>query len=418
MIKRIVAIAFIFISTSVAWVILGGTLAIRTSEQQSASRQSVGELWGGEQVQTAPIVERRETQMQRVVRESGGLEQVESTETTAWVPIPVSGTEVRTRFRLDHRRKGLLWFATYAVDFAGRYAVRNASDEPVALRIRFSLPSGSRMLDDFRFRVNGVDLDLPVQDARVTRELSLEPGEEAEFDVGYRTQGVGTWRYELGESTTEVRDFRLAMTTDFQDVDFPAGTLSPTDKRRSAAGWDMEWTYARLLASADLGIEMPRKLNPGPWVSRVTFFAPVSLFLFFFALFVLTIVRGVRLHPMHYFFLAAGFFSFHLLLAYLVDHVSVGIAIIIASVVSVGLVTSYMHRVVDRRFAYVDVASAQLLYLVGFAYTFFLEGYTGLTVTVLSILTLFVVMQVTGRLDWEEIFGRSTAIPASPLERS
>ena len=158
---------------------------------------------------------------------------------------------------------------------------------------------------------------------------------------------------------------------------------------------------------------LPNKLNPGPWVSRVTFFAPVSLFLFFFLLFLLSMMRGVRLHPMHYFFLGASFFAFHLLLAYLVDHVSVHAAVAICSVVSVGLVVSYMRLVTGARFALVEVGVAQLIYLVGFAYTFFLEGYTGLTITALCIVTLFGVMQLTGRVDWEHLFQR----PDAPVRR-
>jgi len=35
----------------------------------------------------------------------------------------------------------------------------------------------------------------------------------------------------------------------------------------------------------------------------------------------LSALRGIDLHPMNYFFLAAAFFAFHLLLAYLCDHV-------------------------------------------------------------------------------------------------
>ncbi|MEM6325770.1 MAG: hypothetical protein AAF791_01495, partial [Bacteroidota bacterium] len=50
-----------------------------------------------------------------------------------------------------------------------------------------------------------------------------------------------------------------------------------------------------------------------------------------------------------------------------------------------------------------------LVYLVGFASTFFLEGFTGLSVTLLSIATLFVVMQATGRVDWEALLARPEA---------
>jgi hypothetical protein len=41
---------------------------------------------------------------------------------------------------------------------------------------------------------------------------------------------------------------------------------------------------------------------------------------------------------MNYFFLAAAFFSFHLLLAYLVDHISIHMAFAVCSAVSVFLV--------------------------------------------------------------------------------
>ena len=109
---------------------------------------------------------------------------------------------------------------------------------------------------------------------------------------------------------------------------------------------------------------------------------------------------------MHYFFLGAAFFAFHLLLAYLVDHVDVGAAMAAASVVSLALVVSYVRLVAGLRFALVEVGGAQLVYLVGFASTFFLEGFTGLSVTLLSIATLFVVMQATGRVDWDTLLAR------------
>ncbi|MDT5271577.1 MAG: hypothetical protein QOH49_3763, partial [Acidobacteriota bacterium] len=39
-----------------------------------------------------------------------------------------------------------------------------------------------------------------------------------------------------------------------------------------------------------------------------------------------------------------------------------------------------------------------------FSYAFFFKGFTGLAVTIGSILTLFVVMQITGRVRWAEKF--------------
>jgi hypothetical protein len=68
----------------------------------------------------------------------------------------------------------------------------------------------------------------------------------------------------------------------------------------------------------------------------------------------------------------------------------------------IALVVSYLRLVVDLRFAVVDAGLTQLIYLVLFSYAFFFEGFTGLAVTIGAILMLFVVMQMTGRIRWEE----------------
>ena len=115
-------------------------------------------------------------------------------------------------------------------------------------------------------------------------------------------------------------------------------------------------------------------------------------------------MRGIELHPMNYFFLAASFFAFHLLLAYLVDHISIHAAFAICSAVSVLLVVSYLRLVVGVRFATREAAVAQFIYLVAFSYAFFLKGFTGLAITIGSILTLFVVMQATAKIRWQERF--------------
>ena len=55
-------------------------------------------------------------------------------------------------------------------------------------------------------------------------------------------------------------------------------------------------------------------------------------------------------------------------------------------------------------FAAFEAGSAQLVYLVLFSYAFFFKGFTGLAITIGAIITLFVVMQVTGRVKWSEKF--------------
>lgn len=196
------------------------------------------------------------------------------------------------------------------------------------------------------------------------------------------------------------------MHTDFAAIDFPPDSMSPTSRTRDGDAWTLTWKYNHLLTGIDLGMILPARLNPGPWVGKVVAAAPISLFLFFFLLFIFSIVRGLDLHPMHYFFIGAAFFSFHLLLAYLVDHLIIHYAFVLSSAVSIVLVISYMRLVLGTRLAFVEIGLGQFVYLVLFSYTFFFPGYTGLAVTLLCIATLFAVMQFTGRIDWSAVFNK------------
>jgi hypothetical protein len=59
-----------------------------------------------------------------------------------------------------------------------------------------------------------------------------------------------------------------------------------------------------------------------------------------------------------------------------------------------------------------EAAGAQIVYLILFSYAFFFEGYTGLAITVVAILTLFVAMQATARVNWTAVF-ESGRVPAT-----
>jgi inner membrane protein involved in colicin E2 resistance len=229
--------------------------------------------------------------------------------------------------------------------------------------------------------------------------------------VAYHSQGLDSWRYHLGDGIAQARDFQLVMTTNFRDIDFADDTLSPTSKTLVPGGWELAWQYSNLVSGFQIGMTMPQKVQPGPLAGEISYAAPVSLFFFFFLMFIVTTLRDIEMHPLNYFFLATAFFSFHLLLAYLVDHISIHAAMVISSAVSVGLVVSYLRLVVGMRFAALEAGTAQLIYLVLFSYAFFWKGFTGLAITIIAILTLFVVMQATGRIRWSERFAARARTP-------
>ncbi len=418
MFKRIAAIVLIFFGCTLAWAILGSTVLFRTNVGDKEIKEKVRLLWGEEHRQPAPRITYT---VQRAVRETTTecnpdcVEKNKTVMVDEAVSVPLESSDIDVDLRYEPRRKGLFWYSTYQVGFKADYRFKNATAETRSFNVQFQFPSAEAQYDDFSCAGKDGEIDYTNQQGFISFDVDLEPGRTFPFSVSYSSRGIDSWRYFLDSSgsvmygnvsgqVSEVKNFTLRMTTDFDAIDFPTGSMSPGSKERTAGGWKVTWTYRKLISGLNIGMAMPGKLNPGPLSSRITFFAPVSLLFFFFLLFIITVMRKVDLHPMHFFFLGASFFAFHLLFAYLVDHVSVHAAFAASAITSIVLVISYIRIVAGWRFALVETGVLQLLYLVIFSYTHFFKGYTGLIVTVFSILTLFVIMQFTAKVRWSEVF--------------
>jgi hypothetical protein len=292
------------------------------------------------------------------------------------------------------------------VDFDATYSLANNGAAARLFEIALPFPAKQAVFDDLRFEVEGKAWSEPPTPGgdRISGRIRLEPGERITLKAGYRSQGLDRWTYGFGPGIAEVRGFRLSMRTNFGDIDFPDDGMSPGGKQRADGGWLLTWDFKRLVTGASITMLMPQKLQPGPLASQIAAFAPVSLFFFIVVLLTIGVVRGIDVHPMHFFFLAAAFFAFHLLFAYLADQVAIHAAFVIAAGVSLALTTTYLRPVFGGRFALLAAGTAQLVYLVLFSYAFFIKGMTGLAITIGAVATLFVLMQVTARIDWNRIF--------------
>ncbi|NLO73370.1 MAG: cell envelope integrity protein CreD [candidate division WS1 bacterium] len=425
---QIAGLVFVYILISLAWAILGSSVTVRTENSFKELREQVAGLWGSPMKQRAPDLQVQET----VSYTDGKGNRQTRTESTALVP---DSSDVKVSLQSDARRKGLLWYRTYAVEFDATYTVSHSATRKPVLVTTFHFPSSEALYDEFLFSVNGeratVGAQAPLVPSgssdkskpsepglpagKLTKTFSLPPGKTATIKVHYKSRGLDSWAYEFGPGVTEVRHFKLAATTDFQRVDFPARSISPSEKRLAGTGWELIWQFKDLITGFQVGVEAPQELNPGTLVSRISFFAPVGL-LFFIAVLVIVGLRwGKSLHPMHYLFVGGGFFSFHLLMAYLADHLDLKLTFLICALVSVALVVSYLIRAAGASFALKVAAPAQLVYLILFSYTFFFTGYTGLSLTVGAIVTLAILMQVTAKVDWERLQPvRSAPAPPPP----
>ncbi|HTA37880.1 MAG TPA: inner membrane CreD family protein [Candidatus Acidoferrales bacterium] len=397
MLKRLIAIAVIFCGASIAWLILGQTILARTNESDSTQTEKLTAQWGSAQTQTAPDV------FARIAVDTYNADKKRVERSYEDVAVPFLSTKIDVDLGLEQRRKGLLWYNLYAVKFVSHYRIRNATNSS-RLSLHFPFPSADGSYTNFACRIGG----LPIDDATALSgnrvSFSLDPGRETTIDVSYMSRGMESWQYRFGDGVQSLSNFSLAMTTDFSAIDFPPKTLLPVSEARYGNGWRLVWNYTSLVTGNGIGMAFPIPLQPGPLAQRITFWAPIALLFYLFVMLVVTTLRKVDLHPVNYFFLACAFFAFHLLFAYLVDRIPIEVAFAICSVVSMALTITYLRLVVGWQFAAVESGIAQFLYLVLFSYALFNEGWAGLAITCGAIVTLFAMMQLTGRVSWRERF--------------
>ena len=390
---RLVSITAILLVATLAWSILAQILDTRTRQADTEQQTDLGTLWGPDETQTAPSFtavdgNRAET-------------------------LSILGSTIDADVKLEQRQKGLLWHNTYHVAFSGDYRIHDP-DAKVQVGLDFPFPASNAIYDDVRVLVDGRPVAYATANNAVTAVIPVRQGEDATVTIAYGSQGTGKWAYQFGSGINSVKDFTLSMTTDFDAIDFPPQSLAPTDETRLPDGWRLTWRYQDLVAGWGIGVVMPQPLQPGPVAERISAWAPLSLLFYFFVMLVLCTTRRIELHPMHYFFLAAAFFAFHLLFAYTVDRIPLGWAFALCSAVSMFLTISYLRVVVGLRFAAVEAGLAQLFYLVLFSLALFNEGYSGLAITIGCIITLYVTMQMTAKIDWARAFASSPkgAVPS------
>ena len=390
-IKRISATVFFYLIACAGWFMLGTTTQLRSTNMSSRLGSEVRVLWGAPLVQCAP----------EFVVQIPGTEQTRN--------IMPSASAIDTDIALEYRKKGLIWYPTYRCRFGGTYTLTNEEEVAQKVLLHFAFPVPGGTYDGFSFSMDDEKLVVPVDTEEGIREIiELPPGISRDIRITYATRGLHDWRYRIDPGTGRVQNLKLTVTTDFLNIDYPEDSLSPSEAQPSEKGMTITWEAEDLITGQALGVVVPAKLNPGPLSSRITFFAPVCLLFFFVLLATVNIVWKVNIHPMHYLFTAAGFFAFHLLFAYLLDHINVHAAFALAAVTSVVMVTMYLAAALGKHFPWKIVATGQLFYLVLFSYSFFLKGMTGLTVTVGAVLTLGVLMKVTAGTDWEKVFAKKT----------
>ena len=395
---RLLLLLAIFVFATLGWWLLGVTIGFRTESIGGRASSAVNGLWGPPLAQAHP---------RAVYHDASGA-----------VELLPAASKVSAEIAFKPRQRGFTRHSAYEVAFTGDYEFTNPAQVTQKLRLELPLPGDHVRLENFRFEVTGSDT--PVQAApapesgQMSASVEVGPGKTVRLQTGYRARGLDQWRYTF-PNAARIQNFVLALHTDFADIDFPPDAGSPTRDLVQSGDqrWTVLWEYPDVIAARAIGLVTPQLLNPGPVAMRIAFWAPLSLAIFFLVLIITDVLHKVGLHPMNYLLIAAGFFAFPLLFAYLVDVVNVHFAFLLAASASLLLVSGYLRHVAGGALFRVALPT-QLFYCVLFSYSFFLKGHTGLTLTLGGVVTLGLIMRFTAQVNWEEVLAAWRPQKAEP----
>ncbi len=261
---RLFAIFAIFAVTSIAWLVLGGVMSSRSSTQNGELRAKVADLWGQPQAQAGPALSFEWSAPREVVRTetTNGVErQVRERALQAMTQdVSVASTRIDVDLHLDQRLKGLVWYSLYDVGFRGAWSYVHTIKESGTLRVRFRFPDPQGVYDAFTFAIDGKPQELHPKDGLLDAAVPVAPGQRVEIAIAYKSRGLDEWRYVPDPGVASLKDFRLTMTTDFADIDFPSSTLSPSMRERSGDGYRLEWRFEQVVTGHSIGMATPKRV--------------------------------------------------------------------------------------------------------------------------------------------------------------
>ena len=152
--KRIAAIGFIFFCTAIAWAILASTIFYRTYSSDSQLRGKVAWSWGAPQEQAPPTATYVEGSRRQVPTVENGKETLRTIDDRRHIALTLQKSRVDAALHADYRRKGLLWYSTYQVQFAGVYEFVNPDDQLRDVTFTLHLPAEQAIYDDMVFMLS------------------------------------------------------------------------------------------------------------------------------------------------------------------------------------------------------------------------------------------------------------------------
>lgn len=393
-------IAIFGIVFSIIALAIGFRVSERHSKSYSRNLKSVQEIWGGQIVQESPSFSYPVMREEQYVEEKSG--QTRFRLRLVNDAMGFESHDILLKINRNIRTRGLLIFPGFVAEFKGAYELRNLQRDTRRCNFNFPLPSGAGNITGITVELDGKPYkgDTNYADG-IQWQGTLAPGELKILKITFQAQGTAGFSYALGRRKTEIKRLKAVLSTDFDDITVPEGALVPGSRGTDAGRTRMEWSGTNMVTGQNIALRFNIQGNYGETVSRMFFYAPLSLLLFIGFLVVYYAAREIRLHPMNHLFIITAFFIFYLLGSYVISYLPVIAAVFTALTVSTAILLYYAHLIRKDRVFLTAILFGALIFQWIFSIAFFFPEHTGFLVTVASIIAFIALMRATAAVDWE-----------------
>ncbi|PYT27435.1 MAG: hypothetical protein DMG58_20345 [Acidobacteria bacterium] len=176
--------------TSIAWCILAGTIDHRTYQSDDKLRPRVASIWGSPQEQGPPSASYVEIRQVRIESQIDGHKTTRLHSHSCTIRLPLDASRINVTLALAHRQKGLQWYSTYIVDFAGVYTFHNPTADPQLVTYAVKFPAEHAINDGLVMEVDGHALSLNSDQQGVSVAALLAPKHTGALRIAYRSHGL------------------------------------------------------------------------------------------------------------------------------------------------------------------------------------------------------------------------------------
>jgi hypothetical protein len=395
-------IAF-WITFSTIAISIGYRIDSRHSESYSRGYKSVSEIWGGSIVQSPPSLTFESTVKEQYENKKTG----EMMDKTVLVEkgLGFASQDLKLSMRKNIRKKGLLLFPGYELDFYGKFVIKNFLTKKNRIHFRMELPNYAGNIMNVQILLNGKEYkeDTNLADG-IDWSGEMEPLEEKEISIFYKAQGSKSFQYSLGVQAIEMKRLSVILESDFSNFNIPDNAMAPSTSNSDSETIKIEWKGENIITGQNLSVNFEIEGNYGAMASKLFYYSPISMALFLSLLLLLLIPRGVKLHPMQYLFVIISFFIFYPLGSYLISYFNVILGILLSLAASTLILLQYTYAIKKGSVLIQSSMISAVIFQWLFSIAFFFPEHTGFIITISTIGSFVFLSRATAEIDWENKF--------------